>query len=78
MLRYANEALAIDQLLLPVSVPLTCINTIHTCTVDMHKHIRYFMQAEQVKHTNCKTSTAVQHISNAAWSIASTAQVAYS
>lgn len=55
-----------DQLLLPVSVPFTCVNTPQKCTVYMHKHIGYFMQAEQVKHANCKKSNAVQHVINVA------------
>jgi hypothetical protein len=78
MLRYANEVMEIDQPLCPVSVPLTCVNTIRKCTVYMHKYIGYFMQAKQVKRTICKTSNAVQHISNAACSTASTAEEVYS
>jgi hypothetical protein len=66
-----------NQLLLAVSAPFTCINIPRNSIVYMHTHIGYRMQAEQVKDTNCKTSNAVQHVSNVAWSIASTAQVAY-
>lgn len=60
MLRYANYVMVTDQLLLPVSVPFTCVNMPQKCTMYMHKDIGYFMQAEQVKCANCKTSNAVQ------------------
>jgi len=55
-----------EQLLLPVSVPFTCVNMPHKCTVCMHKHIGYCMQSEQAKHANCTTPNAVQHVSNVA------------
>jgi len=55
-----------NQLLLPVSAPFTCTNIPRKSIVYMHKHIGYCMQTELVKDTNCKTSNAVQHVSNVA------------